>query len=115
VAKIIRDPERPIGLWVRLVQEAYVDAMLSGELIQFQLPAANPVDVPISESQGFSPFAVLGRAIIQSYKEDNGFWVSSFANCGGWEGRVHCEKIAGQLSAGLGGKVMKEINYPLET
>jgi hypothetical protein len=115
VANIILEPDRPVGLWVRLVQEAYVDAMLSGELIQFQLPAANPVGVPISESQGFSPFAVLGRAIVQSYKEDNGFWVSSLANCGGWEGRAHCEKIASQLNAGLGGKVIKESNNPLET
>jgi hypothetical protein len=58
---------------MRIVQEVYVDAVFAEELIQFQLSAANPVGIPVSQSEGFSPFALLGRAVIFSYKEDNRF------------------------------------------
>jgi hypothetical protein len=39
---------------MRLIQEAYVNAVLAEELIQFRLSAANPVGIPVSQSQGFS-------------------------------------------------------------
>jgi hypothetical protein len=55
---------------VCFVEEADVDAMLTEELIQFQILAANPVGVPISQPQGFSPFSLI---LILSYKEDNDF------------------------------------------
>jgi hypothetical protein len=54
---------------VRLVQEAYVDAVLAEEIICFQLPAANTVGVPISQWKGFCPVALLGRAVILSCKK----------------------------------------------
>jgi hypothetical protein len=40
---------------MHLVQEAYVDAVLAVEMIQFQLSAANPFGIPESQSQGFPP------------------------------------------------------------
>jgi hypothetical protein len=55
VANIVSEPEGPARLLVRFDQEADVDTMLTEELIQFQLLSANPVGVPISQPQGFSP------------------------------------------------------------
>jgi hypothetical protein len=46
--------EGPVELQVCLVQEAYVDAMLTEELIQFQLLAAKTVGLSISQLQGVS-------------------------------------------------------------
>jgi DNA integrity scanning protein DisA with diadenylate cyclase activity len=61
VVNIVSETERPVGR-VRLVQEAYVDAMLTEYLVQLQL----------SCREAFSPFDLLGRAVILRYKEDNG-------------------------------------------
>jgi hypothetical protein len=54
VENIVSEPEGPARLWVRFVQEADVDAMLTEELIQFQPLSANLVGVPISQPQGYS-------------------------------------------------------------
>jgi hypothetical protein len=86
VANIVSESKGPASLKVRLVQEADVDTILTEELIQFQLLAANPVDVPISQPQGSSPFALLGRAVILSYEDDNGFLDSPWAIIACWEG-----------------------------
>jgi hypothetical protein len=72
-ANIVREPEGPVRLYIRIVQEVYVDAVFAEELIQFQFSAANPVSIPVSQSEGFSQFALLGRAVIFSYKENNRF------------------------------------------
>jgi hypothetical protein len=47
VANIVREPEGPVIIQMRFVQEAYVDVVFAEELIQFQLSAANPVGIPI--------------------------------------------------------------------
>jgi hypothetical protein len=47
--------------------------MLAEELIHFQLPAVNIVGVQRSQSEGFSPFVLLGRAVILDCEEYNGF------------------------------------------
>jgi hypothetical protein len=39
---------------VGLVEEAYINAVLTEELFQFQLPAANTVGVPACQPQGFT-------------------------------------------------------------
>jgi hypothetical protein len=51
----VREPYGPTRLKVRLVQEADINAVLSEELFQFQLPAAITISVPISQPQGLSP------------------------------------------------------------
>jgi len=40
---------------VGLGQEAYVDPILPEEVIQFQLPAADTIGVPVGQPQGFNP------------------------------------------------------------
>jgi hypothetical protein len=54
LGNIVREMEGPVGLQVCLVQEAYVDAMLTDEMIQFQLLAAKTVGLSISQLQGVS-------------------------------------------------------------
>lgn len=60
VANIFRESLVPVRLKVRLVQVADVDAVVTEEPVGFQLPAANPVSVPISQPQGFFPVCPTG-------------------------------------------------------
>jgi hypothetical protein len=53
---------------VRLGQQAYIDAMLSEEVIQFLLPATDTVSIAASQPQGFGPLIRVGRAAILGYK-----------------------------------------------
>ena len=49
---------------MRLSQETYVDSVLTEVIIQFQLPAANYINVPAGQPQGFLPVGRQGRAVI---------------------------------------------------
>lgn len=60
---------------MRLVQ----DAVLTEELLQFLLTAANTFCISKSQPQGLSPF-VVGRSVILGYEEDDGFEHSSGAS-----------------------------------
>jgi hypothetical protein len=64
VGRLVCEPCGPILLKVRLVQEADVNAVLTEELFQFHLSAANSVSVPLSQPQAFPPFVLLGCADI---------------------------------------------------
>jgi hypothetical protein len=99
---------------VRLVQEAIINAVLTEEMFQFQLPAANTISDPISQPQDFSPFVLVHTAILVC-EQDDGFEDSSRASFPCWEGGGRGEKTAFQLYAGrLSKKVLQEIGDPLK-
>jgi hypothetical protein len=60
-------------LKTRLVQEKDGDTVLTEELFQFQLPVANPVSVPASQSQGFTPYVLLCSAANLGSEEETAF------------------------------------------
>jgi hypothetical protein len=60
VTNIVCQPDDLHCPEVRLGQQAYINAMLSEEVIQFLLPAADTVSIPASQSQGFGPFSPCG-------------------------------------------------------
>jgi hypothetical protein len=98
---------------VCLVQEANINAMLTEELFQFQLPAANTIGVPKCKPQGFNQF-VLGHTAILGYEEDDGSEDSSQASFRCWERGGRGEKTARQLCAGLSREILQEITNPPE-
>jgi hypothetical protein len=81
---------------VHLVQEKNINAVLTEEMLQFHLPAANTISVPINQPQGFPPF-VLGHTTILGYEKDASFKDSSRASFPYWEGGGRGEKTACQL------------------
>jgi hypothetical protein len=76
---------------VRLVQVANINAVLTEELFEVQLPGANNISFPISKS--FPPF-VLGRTAILGYEGDYGFEESSRTILPCWEEGGRGEKTA---------------------
>jgi hypothetical protein len=55
VVHIVCDPKGPIRLEMRLVWEANINSVLTKKLVQFQLPPANSVSVPIIQPSDSSP------------------------------------------------------------
>jgi hypothetical protein len=68
VTIIVCQPEDLLCPEVRFGQQAYIDAMLAEELIQFLLPAADTVSIPANQPQGFVHLVRVGRAAIIGYK-----------------------------------------------
>jgi hypothetical protein len=98
---------------VGLVEEAYINAVLTEELFQFQLPAANTVGVAACQPHGFTG-ALLGRAAMLSQEKNNGLEDGSGASVPCREGSGRGEQTACQLYAGRCRKVVEEVGDPLE-
>jgi hypothetical protein len=98
---------------VILVEEANINAALTEELFQFQLPSANTVSVPACQPQVFTG-VFLGRSAMLVREKNDGFEDGSRASVTCWEGRGRVEQTACQVYAGRGGKVVEEVADPLE-
>jgi len=83
-------------------------------MLQFKLPAAHSVRIPVGKAQGFSPFVLLGRAAILGHEEDDGLQGNPRAGCPCGEGGDGREKPTNQLHTCLVAKVIEEIRNFLE-
>jgi hypothetical protein len=93
---------------VRLVQEANINAVLTEELFQVRLPAANTISVSTSQPQGFSPACPRPHRL--GYEEDDGFEETARASFPYWQGGGRGEKAARQL----GREILQKVSNPFD-
>jgi hypothetical protein len=69
VANVVREPYDPLRHEVGLVEEAYINAVLTEELFHFQLPVSNTINVPAGQPQVFTRCSHSPRRHAQPRKE----------------------------------------------
>jgi len=82
---------------VGLSQQAYADPVLSEEMIQFVLPAAESVSIQAGQPQGFSPYIPSRPFYLFGFTEKYDFEYTPRASWPTWEGWDGCEKPASEL------------------